>query len=71
MRYFFTLLIFLSLSVKAQEHCGYDFSSYLVLHVHEEGSKENIPNLKVTLNIETLPFSDFYTGSCKSAAAVI
>ena len=49
MRYFFTLLIFLSLSVKAQEHCGYDFSSYLVLHVHEEGSKENIPNLKVTL----------------------
>ena len=49
MRYFFTFFIFVSLSVKAQQHCGYDFSSYLVLHVHEEGSKENIPNLKVTL----------------------
>jgi hypothetical protein len=49
MRYFFILLFFVSLSVKAQQHCGYDFSSFFVLHIHEEGSKENIPNLKVTL----------------------
>ncbi len=49
MRYFFTLLFFVSLSVKAQQHCGYDFSSFFVLHIHEEGKKENIPNLKVTL----------------------
>jgi hypothetical protein len=47
---FLYLFLFLSIfSAKAQQHCGYDFSSFLVLHVHEEGNKENIPNLKVTL----------------------
>lgn len=51
MRY---LLIFLfaiiSLGVKAQGmHCGYDFTSYVVLDVHESGRKENIKNLKITL----------------------
>jgi hypothetical protein len=44
--FFFFVGIF---SVNAQQHCGYDFSSFFVLHIHEEGSKENIPNLKVTL----------------------
>lgn len=49
MRYiclFFFIGIF---SGKAQQHCGYDFSSYLVLHIHEDGKPENISNLKVTL----------------------
>jgi hypothetical protein len=47
---FLYLFLFLSIcSAKAQQHCGYDFSSFLVLHIHEEASKENIPNLKVTL----------------------
>jgi len=54
----YTLLIILSLlafSVKAQlpggnaMHCGYDFTSYVVLDVHESGKKENIKNLKVTV----------------------
>ncbi len=31
------------------QHCGYDFTSYLVLNVHEEGVKENIKGLKLTL----------------------
>lgn len=51
MRYLFFLL-FISLTVKAQipaMHCGYDFTSYLVLDVHEDGKKENIKNLKITV----------------------
>ncbi len=49
MRYLFLFLFLGFFSAKAQQHCGYDFSSFFVLHIHEEGSKENIPNLKVTL----------------------
>jgi len=49
MRFFILLLMVGVYSGKAQQHCGYDFSSFFVLHIHEEGSKENIPNLKVTL----------------------
>lgn len=53
MRYFFVFFLF-SLTLSAQvpsqaQHCGYDFTSYLVLNIHEEGSKENIKGLKLTL----------------------
>ncbi len=30
-------------------HCGYDFTSYIVLDVHEAGKKENIKNLRITV----------------------
>lgn len=30
-------------------HCGFDFTSYLVVKAHEEGKLENISNLKITL----------------------
>lgn len=30
-------------------HCGYDFTSYVVLDVHEAGKKENIKNLRITV----------------------
>ena len=51
MRYLLVLLFAItSLGVKAQGmHCGYDFTSYVVLDVHESGKKENIKNLKITL----------------------
>ncbi|MCG2611760.1 hypothetical protein LZZ90_09605 [Flavobacterium sp. SM15] len=52
MRFLVLLLVFLSVAVKAQTpamHCGYDFTSYLVLDVHEEGKKENIKNLRITV----------------------
>ncbi|HEY0046688.1 MAG TPA: hypothetical protein VGB44_08255 [Flavobacterium sp.] len=50
MRYFFLIILFLSFNaIHAQQHCGYDFTSYVVLHVHEEGKKENIPGLRITL----------------------
>lgn len=44
----FFACIFFSFA-QAQQHCGYDFTSYIVLNVHEDGKKENIPNLKITL----------------------
>lgn len=37
-----------SFSITAQiQHCGYDFTSYLVVNVHEEGKQENIANLSI------------------------
>lgn len=30
-------------------HCGYDFTSYIVLNIHEAGKTENIKNLRVTV----------------------
>lgn len=51
---FFVIFLLQSLHVHSQDlgqtqHCGYDFTSYLVLNVHEEGAKENIKGLKLTL----------------------
>ena len=33
----------------SQVHCGFDFTSYIVLHVHENGKSENISGLNITL----------------------
>lgn len=51
MRYIFLVAFFISISAKAQvaQHCGYDFTSYFVLNVHESGKKESISNLKITI----------------------
>jgi hypothetical protein len=50
MRYLYLLLLLSVFSAKAQVmHCGYDFTSYVVLDVHEAGKKENIKNLKITV----------------------
>lgn len=49
MRFLYLLFFLGFFSTNAQQHCGYDFSSFLVLHIHEDGKPENIPNLKVTL----------------------
>ena len=49
MRYLLVFIFLITFSAKAQQHCGYDFSSYIVLHIHEDGKSENIQNLKVTL----------------------
>lgn len=56
MRYLSFLLLFPFFTAKAQlpaQHCGYDFTSYLVLNVHENGKKENIKNLKITIADES------------------
>ncbi len=50
MRYIIIFLLLITLSVKGQVmHCGYDFTSYVVLDVHEAGKTENIKNLKITI----------------------
>ncbi len=50
MRYILLFLTLITFSAKAQVmHCGYDFTSYVVLDVHEAGKKENIKNLRITI----------------------
>jgi hypothetical protein len=54
MRYLLLFFIFFTLSATAQipgsgMHCGYDFTSYFVLDVHESGKSENIKGLKITI----------------------
>lgn len=50
MRYLIFSFFFFSFIGHSQMiHCGYDFTSYLVLNIHEQGKKENIKNLKITI----------------------
>lgn len=56
MKYALLIIVsLLGLTAKAQlpggnaMHCGYDFTSYIVLDVHESGKKENIKGLKITV----------------------
>ena len=45
----FIFLLFSSWVTFGQSHCGYDFTSYLVLHIHENGKSTSIKNLKTTI----------------------
>ena len=45
----FFFLLFSLFSFGQVLHCGFDFTSYLVVKAHEEGKSENIPDLKITL----------------------
>lgn len=53
MRLVFLFFIAFYFSANSQvfnvQHCGYDFTSYLVINVHEQGKTENIKNLKITI----------------------
>lgn len=47
-----TTIFFLLLSLYSfaqVPHCGFDFTSYLVVKAHEEGKSDNISDLKITL----------------------
>lgn len=44
---FFSL--FSAIAFAQIQHCGYDFTSYLVVDAHENGKMENIKELKVTI----------------------
>ena len=44
---FFFLFSFLTFS--QIQHCGYDFTSYVVVNAHENGKSENEKNLKITV----------------------
>jgi hypothetical protein len=69
MRYIYFLILLFSITVSAQiggqMHCGYDFTSYIVLDVHEAGKKENIKNLRITivdsLGRDVVNFNNIYS----------
>lgn len=42
-------LLFSIFSFSQIQHCGYDFTSYIVVDVHENGKTENIKNLKISI----------------------
>jgi hypothetical protein len=48
----FIFLLFSLFSFGQVPHCGFDFTSYLVVKVHEEGKSENLPDLKITVTNE-------------------
>jgi hypothetical protein len=49
MRYIF-IFIFIGIgSARTKQHCAYDLSSFLVIHIHEDGKTENILNLRIIL----------------------
>jgi hypothetical protein len=50
MRIVSIFFLFFSLNLLGQvPHCGFDFTSYLVVKVHEEGKSDNIPDLKISV----------------------
>lgn len=44
--FFFLISLF---SVSQIQHCGYDFTSYIVVDAHENGKTENVKNLKISI----------------------
>ena len=47
---FFIFIFLFSLCSFGQiQHCGFDFTSYLVVDVHENGKSANLDNIKITL----------------------
>lgn len=53
MRILFLFILLIPFSARTQvinaQHCGYDFTSYLVIHVHEKGSSETIKGLRISI----------------------
>lgn len=45
----FFLFLFTLNSIGQIQHCGYDFTSYIVVDAHENGKKENVKNLKISI----------------------
>ena len=45
----FFFLFFTLITVGQVPHCGFDFTSYLVVKAHEDGKSENVADLIITL----------------------
>lgn len=43
------LILYSFFSYSQTQHCGYDFTSYLVVNVHENGKTQNLDNIKITI----------------------
>lgn len=61
----FLFLFFSIFSIGQVPHCGYDFTSYIVVDVHENGKTENIKSLKISIvdenNVEVLNIDNKYS----------
>ncbi|SHJ78131.1 hypothetical protein [Flavobacterium haoranii] len=61
----FLFPLFSIFSIGQIPHCGYDFTSYIVVDVHENGKTENIKNLKISIvdenNVEVLNINNKYS----------
>lgn len=51
MKKLFSIVFFLYsiISIGQIQHCGYDFTSYIVVDVHENGKTENIKDLTISI----------------------
>ena len=51
MKYLFSFIfiLFSFYSFSQIQHCGFDFTSYLVVDVHENGKSVNLDNIKISL----------------------
>ncbi|WP_339886870.1 hypothetical protein [uncultured Flavobacterium sp.] len=45
----FLFLLFSFISFSQIQHCGFDFTSYIVVDVHENGKRENLDIIKISL----------------------
>ena len=45
----FIFFLFSFISFSQIQHCGFDFTSYLVVDVHENGKTENLDDIKISL----------------------
>lgn len=46
---FFIFIVKIMYSQVPVQHCGYDFTSFIVVDVHENGKKENVKGLCITI----------------------
>lgn len=51
MKHLFSIffVLFSLLGISQIQHCGYDFTSYVVVDVHENGKTENYKHVKITI----------------------
>ena len=58
-------ILFSIFSFSQIQHCGYDFTSYIVVDAHENGKVENVKNLKISIvnetNVEVLNINNMYS----------
>lgn len=58
-------LLFSLITFSQIQHCGYDFTSYIVVNVHENGKTENEKDLKITIvnenEIEVININNMYS----------
>lgn len=61
----FSFLLFSFLTFSQIQHCGYDFTSYIVVNAHENGKAENPKELKISVvnekGVEVLNINNMFS----------